>query len=261
MTPTTIGENELPTERLEQLLAEAKALDVSRKVSMTKQDATDIQRIITELLDRRKDGLGTVGVKPLQWEATGPRDLVADSVVGQYVINRDLYSAGGYFNLWLAGAGDDDFSDYATLPEAKAAAQSDFETRVKSCLTSIGAEAFQNRVAAAHVALFHDDPTDLPERRDRFYEEATETVQALGMTEADAHALVSYTFGRPSGEPEKEIGAAALTLASLCVVGGWDMMACAEADLAAIVTPEKIAKVRAKRSTRHGRGPLPGVLS
>lgn len=120
--------------------------------------------------------------------------------------------------------------------------------------------SFQDRVAAAHVALFHDDPTDIAERRDRFYEEATETAQSLGMTEADALALVAYTFSRPTGEPEKEIGAAALTLASLCVVGGWDMMACAEADLAVLVTPEKIAKVRAKRSTRHGRGPLPGLF-
>lgn len=119
--------------------------------------------------------------------------------------------------------------------------------------------AFQDRVEEAHVALFHDDPTDLAERRDRFYEEATETVQALDMTEDEAHQLVSYTFNRAPGDVRKEIGAAALTLASLCVVGGWDMMACAEADLAALVTPEKIAKVRAKRATRHGRGPLPGI--
>ena len=120
-------------------------------------------------------------------------------------------------------------------------------------------EPFQARVAQAHVALFHDDPTDVAERRDRFYEEATEAAQSFGMTEAEAHALVAYTFSRPVGTPEKEIGAAALTLASLCVEAGYDMMACAEADLAALVTPEKIAKVRAKRATRHGRGPLPGL--
>lgn len=124
---------------------------------------------------------------------------------------------------------------------------------------SEGDGEFQSRVAKAHHALFHDDPTDVAERRDRFYEEATEAVQSFGMTEAEAHALVAYTFSRPVGAPEKEIGAAALTLASLCVEAGYDMMACAEADLAALVTPEKIAKVRAKRATRHGRGPLPGL--
>jgi hypothetical protein len=127
-----------------------------------------------------------------------------------------------------------------------------------STIQAHGDELFQDRVAQAHVALFHDDPTSLAERRDRFAEEALEVAQATGMTEEDAHKLVSYTFSRPVGEPEKEIGAAALTLASLCVVGGWDMMKCAEADLAQLQTPEKIAKVRAKRATRHGRGPLPG---
>lgn len=118
--------------------------------------------------------------------------------------------------------------------------------------------AFQDRVAAAHEALFHDDPTDLPERAARFFEEAVETVQALGMSEDDANRLVAYTFSRPPGDVRKEIGAAALTLASLCVVGGWDMMECAEADLEKLRRPETIARIRAKRATRHGRGPLPG---
>lgn len=121
--------------------------------------------------------------------------------------------------------------------------------------------SFQNRVSDAHGPLFEGDPTDLAERRDRFFEEATETVQSLGMTADEAHELVEYTFGRAPGDVRKEIGAAALTLASLCVVGGWDMMECAEADLAALRTPEKIAKVRAKRATRHGRGPLPGLTT
>lgn len=118
--------------------------------------------------------------------------------------------------------------------------------------------SFQERVSAAHHALFHDDPTDIEERRARFWEEAGETVQALGMSEEDAVALVRYTWSRPAGEPKKEIGAAALTLASLCVVAGYDMMACAEADLEKLQRPETIERIRAKRATRHGRGPLPG---
>lgn len=118
---------------------------------------------------------------------------------------------------------------------------------------------FQSRVSIAHRALFHDDPTDIAERRARFFEEATETAQALGMTGDEARQLIDYTFGRPAGEPVKEIGAAALTLASLCVVAGYDMMACAEADLEKLQRPETIARIRAKRATRHGRGPLPGL--
>jgi hypothetical protein len=117
---------------------------------------------------------------------------------------------------------------------------------------------FQQRVEAAHHALFHDDPTDIEERRARFWEEAGETVQSFGMTEEDAIELVRYTWSRAKGEPAKEIGAAMLTLASLCVVAGYDLAKCAEADLEKLQRPETIARIRAKRSTRHGRGPLPG---
>lgn len=151
----------------------------------------------------------------------------------------------------LTGCRSDD--DYVWSAQAK------IEAAIATLSLQQGeVEPFQHRVQAAHEALFHDDPTDLPERTARFYEEATETVQALGMTEDDAHRLVSYTFSRAPGDVRKEIGAAALTLASLCVIGGWDMMECAETDLEKLQRPETIARIRAKRATRHGRGPLPG---
>lgn len=120
-------------------------------------------------------------------------------------------------------------------------------------------ESYQQRVKAACAVLFEGDPTDVAERRDRFAEEALETCQAFGMTGEDMHALVDYTFGRPVGEAAKEIGAAMTTLASLCVYAGGDLMACAEADLAKLQQPETIARIRAKRATRHGRGSLPGL--
>lgn len=119
--------------------------------------------------------------------------------------------------------------------------------------------SFQSRVSDAHHALYHDDPTDVAERRARFLEEAYETVQAFGMTEDEANALAVYSFGRPVGERDKEIGAAMVTLTALCVVAGYDLMTCAEADLEKLVKPETIARIRAKRATRHGRGPLPGL--
>ncbi|MFP5078254.1 hypothetical protein ACLE20_13180 [Rhizobium sp. YIM 134829] len=119
--------------------------------------------------------------------------------------------------------------------------------------------SYQDRVADAHYALFHDDPTDVAERIARFFEEAAETCQALGMTHDDASKLLAYTFSRPAGEPSKEIGSAKLTLASLCVLAGYDMDACGEADLEKLQRPETIARIRAKRATRHGRGPLPGL--
>jgi hypothetical protein len=132
------------------------------------------------------------------------------------------------------------------------------ESDIRNAALEEAAASFQERVSAAHHALFHDDPTDVTERMARFFEEANETCQAFGMTREEAHQLVDYTYSRPSGEPEKEIGAAMVTLTSMCVVAGYDLMKCAEADLAKLVRPETIERIRAKRATRHGRGPLPG---
>lgn len=120
-------------------------------------------------------------------------------------------------------------------------------------------KGWQDRVADAHYALFHDDPTDVAERLARYAEETNEVLQAFGMSREDMHRLVDYTCDRPAGEPAKEIGAALLTLTSLCVVAGYDVMECGEADLEKLQRPETISRIRAKRYTRHGRGPLPGL--
>lgn len=104
-----------------------------------------------------------------------------------------------------------------------------------------------------------DDPTDLTERLARFFEESAEFVQSKGFTEAQAHDIVRYVFGRPAGHPLQEIGGAMTTMAVLCAFIGEDMFACAEAELARVDTPEMIQKIRDKRSRRHGRGVLPGT--
>lgn len=117
---------------------------------------------------------------------------------------------------------------------------------------------YQERVQAAHHALFHDDPTDIPERNARALEESMETAQAFGMSRDEALALVDYTFSRPVGDPRKELGAKILTAFSLGITAGIDVMAAAEDELQKMQLPETIARIRAKRATRHGRGPLPG---
>lgn len=150
----------------------------------------------------------------------------------------------------------------AAIAAAEERGRMEERERCASKTAGVGVEAakvpYQNRVAAAHHALFHDDPTDIPERNARAFEEATETAQAFGMTRDEAIALVDYTFSRPVGDPTKEIGAKILTAFSLGVVAGIDVMAAAEADLEKLQRPETIARIRAKRATRHGRGPLPG---
>ena len=122
-----------------------------------------------------------------------------------------------------------------------------------------GFASYPARVAAACAVLFEGDPTDVAERRDRFAEEANEVCQALGMTREAAHQLVDYTHDRPVGDPAQEIGAALTTLTSLANQAGHDLMACAEADLAKLERPDTVERIRTKRATRHGRGPLPGL--
>ena len=120
-------------------------------------------------------------------------------------------------------------------------------------------ETFQARNAAWLSYAMADDPTDLPERVARFGEEALELQQALGQSREDAHALVDYVFDRPVGEPAQEMGGTMTTLALLAVVAGLDMAADGERELARCSTAAVLAKIRGKRATRAGRGPLPGV--
>jgi len=121
------------------------------------------------------------------------------------------------------------------------------------------AESFQARNGVWLAFAMKDDPTDLPERVARFGEEALELQQALGQTRDEAHALVDYVHDRPIGEPAQEMGGTMTTLALLGVVAGLDMVECGETELARCSTPHVLAKIRAKRATRHGRGPLPGL--
>ncbi|WP_391925335.1 hypothetical protein, partial [Streptomyces massasporeus] len=121
-----------------------------------------------------------------------------------------------------------------------------------------GAETLQARNAAWMRIAFADDPTDLPERIARFGEEALELQQALGQSCEDAHALVDYVYSRPAGAPATEFGQTAGSLACLAEFAGYDLEAAAEVELDRVSTPEFLAKLRAKRATRHGRGPLPG---
>lgn len=119
---------------------------------------------------------------------------------------------------------------------------------------------FQARVVdhLKHVCDGAGDPTDLDERRDRFGEEAIELFQSLGGTREAAHLIVDYVFGREIGRPDQEFGGTMTTLAGLAAYAGESLTVCGEVELARTWRPEVIAKIRRKRSNRHGRGPLPG---
>lgn len=120
------------------------------------------------------------------------------------------------------------------------------------------APPFQQRVQPWMLECFGAEiAADKMERNHRFFEEATELVQACGMTASEAHQLVDYTFGRPVGEPTQETGGVMVTLAALCLANGLDMHAAGERELARISVPETVAKIRAKQAAKPKHSPLP----
>lgn len=118
------------------------------------------------------------------------------------------------------------------------------QARVKPWLL----ECFGEKIAA-----------DQTERNHRFLEEAIELVQACDCGESEAHQLVDYVYGRPVGEKSQEVGGVMVTLAALCLAQGLDMHDAAEVELARIMRPEIISKIREKQKRKPAMGPLPGV--
>lgn len=116
-----------------------------------------------------------------------------------------------------------------------------FQTRVGVWVD----RAFGSQVAADRI-----------ERNHRFLEEALELVQANGCTREDAHALVDYTFGRPVGELEQEVGGVMVTLAALCNACDVDAQRAAEVELARAW--DRIDQIRAKQAAKPHGSPLPG---
>ena len=122
---------------------------------------------------------------------------------------------------------------------------------------------YQARVAEWMLTCFGADIThSLGERCFRFFEEAGELCQALGMTEDQARDLVTYIWSRDKGEPSQEVGGVMVTLAAMCHAAGLDMAADGEAELARIDTPETIDKIRRKhdaKTLRTSHSALPGT--
>lgn len=98
---------------------------------------------------------------------------------------------------------------------------------------------------------------DTAERNHRFLEEALELVQARGCTADECHQLVEYTFGRPQGEINQEVGGVGVTLAALCMAGQIDMSAAFVAEIERISRPDVIEKIRAKQAAKPKFSPLP----
>lgn len=103
---------------------------------------------------------------------------------------------------------------------------------------------------------------DIATRCFRFFEEAGELCQALGMRKEDALKLVEYTWNRPPGEPRQEMGGVMVTLAALATPAGIIMEREGWSELARIMLPAVTEKIRAKQQAKAaiglGADPIPG---
>lgn len=132
----------------------------------------------------------------------------------------------------------------------------DFRDHVLKALNTgpTSGESFQERIIPWLVECFgHTIASDTRERNQRFLEEALELVQSLKYTQAEAHQMVEYVYGRPAGDPPQEVGGVMVTLAALCQAASMDMHDCAEIELARIWT--NVDVIREKQRAKPQIGP------
>lgn len=133
-------------------------------------------------------------------------------------------------------------------------------SRCKRGSKVMGYQSFQSRVHQWLLKCFGGViANDTTERNHRFLEEALELVQACGCSAEEAHKLVDYVFGRPLGEKTQETGGVMVTLAALCVANGLDLDHAAETELARILQPDVLERIREKQKRKPAMSPLPGV--
>lgn len=99
---------------------------------------------------------------------------------------------------------------------------------------------------------------DKVERGDRLAEEVFELLQSGGYNPLRLLPLISYTWGRPAGEPLQELGGVMVTLAAYATPHGLDLRQACNVEYERINTPEMIEKIRQKQLAKKDiHGPLP----
>ena len=132
------------------------------------------------------------------------------------------------------------------------------ETPVERPAPSAGVGQFQDRVSAWMLECFTETiADDMQERADRLIEEVLELVQSHGYDPRRVAALTDYVFNRPAGEPTQEVGGVMVTLAAYCRAAKLNMHDAGETELARILRPEIIAKIRAKQAAKPTGSALP----
>lgn len=118
---------------------------------------------------------------------------------------------------------------------------------------------FEQRVSEWILTCFSEEISkDKTERCFRFIEESLELAQSLGMTKEQVIQLVDYTFNRPLGEPNQEVGGVMVTLAALTSACDLNLQYSAIVELMRINS--KIDKIRAKHfnKPKDVLSPIPG---
>lgn len=139
---------------------------------------------------------------------------------------------------------------------------SDNETNFASWVWSKANAAFfqeplQQRVKPWMLECFGEVVSnDKLERGDRLLEETLETLQSGDYPIERIPVLVQYVYNRPKGEPSQEIGGVMITLAAYCLAHGLDMHEAGEVELARILQPEIIEKIRAKQAKKAAEIPF-----
>lgn len=111
--------------------------------------------------------------------------------------------------------------------------------------------SFQKRVFQWVTHAFGKTKAEsLQERNRRFFEEAIELVQALGMTKDECTYLVDYVYGRDVGEVGQELGGVSVTLHALAEAAGHSLDSRGEEELARVWTC--VDKIRTRNLAKMG---------
>lgn len=91
--------------------------------------------------------------------------------------------------------------------------------------------------------------SNIPERVLRFIEEAAELAQSLGVTREQIYRVITYTFARPPGNPDQEVGGTMVTLAALCAAAKIDMNVAAETEYKRVLV--NVDQIREKQEFKR----------
>lgn len=163
---------------------------------------------------------------------------------------REAVGEEASFDAWLASTG------LRIEPNVRECMRSAWNVRAA---LSAPVAPFQSRVGPWLLDCFGADVADdIRERGDRLLEEVLELLQSHGYDPARVATLRDYVFSRPVGEPEQEVGGVMVTLAAYCRAARVDMHQAGEAELARILQPEILEKIRTKQASKRGlHTPLP----